>query len=158
MTDDIQRAIRHEAGHAAAALHLGFGVERVSVSNGMPLTELWLDSPERTRQERFIVLAAGIAAEQFFYGRYDLKACGKDATMISDRGGFSIETYLPEALEIMKSNESRLRRLVGSLTCRMHEECAEAAFVAGGALEDSNPPSFELLSKEKIQDLWRGTD
>jgi hypothetical protein len=158
MTEDIQRAIRHEAGHAAAALHLGFWVERLSVSNGMLIAELRLDSPETTPGERFIVLAAGIAAEQFFYGRYDAETRRKDSAMISERGGGSIETYLPEALHIMQSNESCLHHLVGTLTCRMQEEFAEAAFVAGAILEDSNPPSFELLSREEIQSVWRRTD
>jgi hypothetical protein len=108
MTEGIQRAIRHEAGHATAALHLGFSVERVSFVNGVPRTELFLDSPEKTPHERFIVLAAGIAAEQFFYGDYDVTASGADAAMIAERGGCAIETYLPEALQIIRLNESCL--------------------------------------------------
>ena len=65
MTDYIQIAIRHEAGHSTAALCLGFPIQRVSVTKGIPFAEVILDSPERTNQERFIFLAAGIAGEQF---------------------------------------------------------------------------------------------
>jgi hypothetical protein len=157
MNDDIQRAIRHEAGHATAGLHLGFQVKSVSVKNGMPLTHLILDSPEKTPHERFLALAGGIASEQFFYGRYDPDACARDAAMISERGGVSIEAYLPEALGIMQSNKSKLRGLVGRLVCRMQEERDEAAFVAGANIQDLSPPSFEILSGEEILRIWRGT-
>lgn len=156
MIDDIQRAIRHEAGHATAGLHLGFEVGSVSVKNGMPLIELVLDSPEKTPHERFLVLAGGIASELFFYGQYNPEACARDADMISQRGGVSIQTYLSEDLRIMRLNESKLRSLVSHLACRMQGERDEAALVAGANIQNSGPPSFELLGREEILRVWRG--
>jgi hypothetical protein len=55
---------------------------------------------------------------------------------------------------MLQSNGSRLRCLVVRIMYRMQEEGTEAAFVAGASLEDSSPPSFELLSREEIQSVW----
>ena len=157
MPDEIQRAICHEAGHATAALHLGFQIEKVSVSKGIPFCHISLDTPDRTQQERFIVLAAGIAAERHLYRRHNPMACVTDKAMIAARGGRSIETYLPAALRIIEINDRQFRSLVWKLTCRMQEELGGESFATGGSLGEPDPPSFDLLSGDDIQSIWRET-
>jgi hypothetical protein len=157
MTDEIQRSIRHEAGHATAALHLGFQVQRISVSKGIPFCEILLGTPDRTQHERYIVLAGGIAAERFFYRTHHPEACREDNAMIAKIGGRSIETYLPEALGIMNVNKCRLRGLVWKLMCRMEDELGADSFDAGGRLETAGLPSFDLLLSEDIQSVWLET-
>jgi hypothetical protein len=157
MTDEIQRAICHEAGHAVAALHLGFPIEEVSVSKGIPFCHLSLDTPGRTQQEQFIVLTAGIAAERHFYRRHNPTACVTDKSMILARGGGPIETYLSEAQRIIELHDRQIRRLIWKLTCRMQEEIGGESFAAGGSLAEPDPPSFNLLSSDDIQGFWRET-
>jgi hypothetical protein len=155
MIDEINRAICHEAGHAAAALHLGFPIERISVSKGFPFCHISLDTPSRAQREKFIVLTAGIAAEQHLYHGYNPTACKTDKEMIAARGGQSIDTYLSEAARIIEINDRAFRNLIRKLTCRMLEEMGVASFTAGGSLAGPEPPSFELLSSDEIQSIWR---
>lgn len=150
----LPRAIRHEAGHLAASIHLGFVVERVFVQNGSLRIWISLDDPTRQPQERFIVLAAGIAAERFFYSNHDIEGCRKDEQMVAERGGGPIMSYLTEAKQILHLNSSRLRNLVRSMSCRMVEERGSAAFEAGATLSGCDRPSFELLSPDEIQRIW----
>jgi hypothetical protein len=157
MIDEIQRAICHEAGHATAALHLGFPIERVSVNKGIPFCHIALDTPDRTQHERFIVLTGGIAAERYIYLRHNSTACARDKAMIVERGGRSIETYLAEAQRIIELNDRRLRRLIWKLTCQMQAELGSDSFAAGGSLAEPDLPSFNLLSGADIQALWRDT-
>jgi len=157
MIDEIQRAICHEAGHAIAALHLGFLIEKISVSKGIPFCHISIDTPDRKPQERYIVLTAGIAAEQHLYQWYNPTACAKDKAMIAERGGRSIETYIPAALRVIEINDRKFRSLVWKLTCRMQEEIGIESFAAGGSLADPALPSFELLSNDEIQVIWRDT-
>jgi hypothetical protein len=157
MIDETQRAICHEAGHATVALHLGFPIERISVSKGFPFCHISLDTPDRKLQERYIVLGAGIAAEQHLYQWHNPTACARDTAMIAARGGQSIETYLPAALRIIELNDCRFRRFVWKLTCRMQEEIGVGSFAAGGSIADPAPPSFELLSSDGILSVWRET-
>jgi hypothetical protein len=153
VTDYTQIAIRHEAGHATVALHLGFTLDKIDVSNGMFRTLPAQDGPARPKHDWYIFLAGGIACEKHFYPDrdYDRVGCSRDEDMIASMGGGSIETYLPEALDILRSNEPRLRRLVGHLT----KTCIEESFAAQPSL-DATPvgPSFELLSRQEIECLW----
>lgn len=59
----VKRAICHEAGHAVAALYLGFVVGSIEVCNGSPRSMIDLHSSQRTLSERFVVLTGGIAGE-----------------------------------------------------------------------------------------------
>jgi hypothetical protein len=157
MNDELQRAICHEAGHATAALHLGFPIESVSVSKGIPICNVSLDTPDRTQHERFIVLTGGIAAERHIYVSHNPTACVKDKAMIVERGGRSIETYLAEAQRIIELHDRRLRCLIWRLTCRMQEELGAESFGAGISLTEPALPSFELLSSDDIQGIWSET-
>jgi len=47
MTDYTQRAIRNEAGHATAALHLGFPMHRIYVKAGFPFADVSLNSTRK---------------------------------------------------------------------------------------------------------------
>jgi hypothetical protein len=155
--DEIQRAICHEAGHATAALHLGFLVDSVSVNRGIPICDVSLDTPDRSQHERFVVLTGGIAAERQIYGRYNPTACVKDRAMIVERGGQSIDTYLAETQRIIELNDRGLRRLIWKLTCKMQEELGSDSFAAGGTLAQPDLPTFVLLSSDDIQSMWRET-
>jgi hypothetical protein len=77
--------------------------------------------------------------------------------MIAARGGRSIEAYLPAALRIIEINDRQFRSLVWKLTCRMQEELGGESFAAGGSLGEPDPPSFDLLSGDDIQSIWRET-
>jgi hypothetical protein len=137
MTDFTIHAIFHEAGHAVAALHFGFLVEGMAVSNGRPYTKVYLNSPQKSPIKRFIVLTAGIAGEKFLYDDegYDHDAAQGDQHEISERGGGDIESYFKEAFEVLFANKIRFHALIKKLTICF----AEAAF-------DSNPGSFDLMS------------
>ena len=153
MPNEIQRAICHEAGHAISALHMGFQVERISVNEGLPFCHIVLDTPDRTQEQRFIVLAAGIAAEQYLYQRHNPIACVKDEAMIAERGGGPIETYVPAAWRAIEINDRRFRSLVWKLTCRLQEELGSELLAAGGSLREPDSPSFDLLSGDDIQSI-----
>lgn len=153
MPDYTQIAIRHEAGHATVALHLRFAVEKIDVADGVFRTVLAKDGPAKSNHERCVFLAGGIAGERHFYPNtpYDPVGCSRDEAMISQIGGSCIDTYLPEALAILRSNDPRLRRFVGELTRICIGEC-----FAAQQSSDSAPrgPSFELLSRQEIECLW----
>ncbi len=146
--DYIKRAICHEAGHAAVALHLGFLVQRIEVVNGLPECLVDLDNPAKTGEQKYTVLAGGLASEQLLCGGYDQEACRDDEQKASERGGQAIEDYLPKALTIIKANQARLRMLRKKLTGRWIEENAASGFDAGSF-------SFELMSREELERLWR---
>jgi hypothetical protein len=149
MTDFTVHAIFHEAGHAVVALHFGFLVEGIAVSNGRPYTEIDLDSPQNSPRERFIVLAAGIAGEKFLYNDedYDRDAAQGDQHEISERGGGDIESYFKEAFDVLLANKIRFHALIKELTICF----AEAAF-------DSNLGSFDLMSQQEIRIIWESPE
>jgi hypothetical protein len=67
----MNRAMSHEAGHAVIALYFGFDIAGIAVANRLPYTSISdLDSPERTPEQRYISLAAGIASEYLSFGNY----------------------------------------------------------------------------------------
>ena len=142
-----ERAICHEAGHAVAALHLSVYVEQIKVTDGRPNSKIDLDSMQKTLEERCIVLAGGIAGEKFFYGDYDKEASQSDQNMISERGGGDIREYLVEALKIMSHREICLREFKQQLRAGWVKGAAEAQW-------ESNPDSFDLLSRDEIQRIW----
>ena len=146
---DTKRAICHESGHAVIALHFGFDIERIAITHRWPsVVTSNLDSPQRTTQERYIFLAGGIASEIFIYGHYDQQGVRLDQNMICERGGGLIENYVPDALKIIRSNETRLTRLRKELTAKWVSAAAEAAF-------DSDPDTFELMSRPELEFIWR---
>jgi hypothetical protein len=146
---DTQRAICHEGGHAIIALHFGFSVQQIAIAHRRPyLLTSDLDSPQRTAQERYIFLAGGIASEISCYGHYDQEGMRLDQKMICERGGGPIENYVPDALKIIRSNEACLTRLRGELTARWVAAAAEAAF-------ESDPDTFELISRQELKNIWQ---
>jgi hypothetical protein len=145
----MTRAICHEAGHTVVALSLGFYVERIEVSKGLPNVKCELGSPKRTAKERFAFLAGGIAGERFFYPttHYDHVAAQNDQTLITQLGGGFIEAYMPEALEILRSNQRPLVLFRERLTAAWAAASTEATFA-------EDPDSFELLTREEIEGIW----
>jgi hypothetical protein len=145
----MKRAICHEAGHAITALYLGFYVQKIAVCKGLLITWVDLDSPQKSLHERCIVLAGGIAAEQFLYKdkEYDREAARDDQRKISERGGGRIETYVQAAIDIIRSNEQPFGELQERLRCRWAVERAEAQW-------ESDPDSFEVLSGQEIKKIW----
>ena len=143
----MKRAICHEAGHAVVALHLGFRVEKIEVSKGLPRAVCDL-APQRTPEDRCILLAGGIAGELCCgHANYDQEACRSDQSGISEIGGSSIEDYLPQAKGILRSREA--------LFCEFRKETTRA-WVEGEALSafGPDPNSFEILSEQKIAEIW----
>ena len=147
----MNRAMSHEAGHAVIGLHFGFEIAGIAVTNRLPLTSISdLDSPERTPEERYIFLAAGIASETLVFGDYDQGAMGSDQRRIYKRGGGIITEYLPDALEILRKNEGRLNRVRTQLALNWISARAEAQF-------SDNPDSYELLTKQELDEIWQGS-
>jgi hypothetical protein len=144
----MKRAICHESGHAVVALYLGFHVVKFEVSEGFPKVICDLDCLQKTQEERCIVLAGGIASETLCYGNFDRQASGRDQNMITQNRGGTIDSYLPQALSILRSNKSCLRRFRERLTIAWVKAAAESAF-------DSVTHSFELLSQVEIEDIWK---
>ncbi|MBI3895887.1 MAG: hypothetical protein HY313_08125 [Acidobacteria bacterium] len=146
-----ERAICHEAGHAVAALHLGVHVERIEVTDRLPHSTISRDSLEKkSTEQRCIVLAGGIAGEKFFYGDYDKEASQGDQNRISEMGGDDIRKYLVEALKIVSLHEVCLRELKKQLISGWVRGESEASW-------ESDCDSFELLSHEEIQCIWKGS-
>jgi len=143
---DIKRRICHEAGHAVAALHFGLRVERVEVFRGMPRTLIDLKCGTR---ESMIVLASGIAAEQFIFSNYDSEACGSDQKTISEYGGGAIQDLLHEAMPVIRSHEACLGQMRAQLTKRW-VGCQAECEAASNFDADSNSLTFELLSHHEI--------
>jgi len=144
-----KRAICHEAGHAVAALHFGFRVERIEVFRGMPRS---LIAIERSH-EMIVVLAGGIAAEQLVFGRYDAAGYADDQRKVSECGGTAIDSYLSEACNVIRSNEDCFRQLRERLTLRWVENWGEWEMTSGSNA-DCDSLTFELLLREDIEAIW----
>jgi hypothetical protein len=145
----MNRAMSHEAGHAVVGLHFGFEIEGIAVTNRLPLTSISdLDSPERTPGERYMFLAAGIASEYLSFGNYDAEAMGPDQRFIHERGGGVITDYLPDALAILRAHGTRLNRLKDELALKWVSARAEAQF-------SDDPDSYELLTRQELEELWQ---
>jgi hypothetical protein len=140
---EMKRAICHEAGHTVVAMHLSFRVERIEVSERLP--RVICDLPvQRTQRDRCVFLAGGIAGElSCGYASYHPLACRRDQSQISEIGGGSIEVYLPEALDILRSEKTFFCELRKKMTHAWLE--AEAASTFG-----SDSDSFEILSGGEI--------
>ncbi len=144
---DLKRPICHEAGHAVVALFLGFRVDGIEAFEGRLRTMCELDAKDRTDTERFIFLAGGIAGEKSGLGKYDSGGCNDDQKKILDRGGESIETYLPHAAGIIDSNRECFQELRRKITNRAIEESSET-LIAGGK------NSFKLITGDEMQRTW----
>jgi hypothetical protein len=148
-TAGMNRAMIHEAGHAVIGMHFGFDIAGIAVTNRLPHTSISdLDAPDKTPEQRYIFLAAGIASETLSLGDYDQQAIGSDQGFIYGRGGDVITHYLPAALEILRANESRLNRLKNQLALKWISARAEAQF-------SSDPDSYELLSRQELDEIWQ---
>ena len=145
---DRQRPSSHEAGHTLVGLFLGFQIEGIEAFEGRLRTMCHLDAEDRTHQERFIFLAGGIAGEKSVLGNYDPGGCKDDQQKITERGGKSIETYLPEATKIIESNHECFLELKRKITIRVIEESMGAA-ISGGK------NSFKLLTGDTVRQIWQ---
>lgn len=147
----MNHAMSHEAGHAVIALYFGFDIAGIAVTNRLPHTSISdLDSPERTPEQRYIFLAAGIASEYLSFGNYDEEAMGSDQRFIHERGGGIITGYLPDALDILRANEGRLNRIKNQLALKWVSGRAEAQF-------SEHPDSYELLTRQELDEIWLGS-
>ncbi len=145
----MNRAMCHEAGHAVVGLHFGFDIAGIAVTDRLPHTSVSdLDSPDRTPEQRYMFLTGGIASESVSFGDYDQLAMGHDQRLISERGGVIITDYLPDAVEVLRQNESRLKRIKDQLALKWITARAEAQF-------SSDPDSYELLSRQELDAIWR---
>jgi hypothetical protein len=153
--DDRARAICHEAGHTVVGLHFGFHIDKVEISEGRSNVKCAdLESSERSANERFVFLAGGIAGEKFFdpSSDYCREAASCDQSMITKLGGRSIEEYLPEALDTVRSHEKVLGVLRTQMTKRWVAEEFQLRFVAAAGGKRSR--SFPLLSRQEIEKIW----
>lgn len=125
---------------------MGLQVERIELDRGFPRAIIDLDCIQTAIKQKFIVLAAGIAAEQYVFGNYNHGACNLDQEMISSRGGEAISDYLPEATKLICLHDLSFQRLRKLATKRWVEEEAPFTFDP-----DAGPPSFELLSGVDIE-------
>ena len=146
----MNRAMIHEAGHAVVGMHYGFNIAGIAITNRLPHTSISdFDAPEKTADQRYIFLAAGIASETLATGHYDQQAMGADQKLIYERGGSVITDYLAAAQEILRANEGRLNRVMNQLSLNSITARVEAQF-------SSDPDSYELLSRQELDELWQG--
>jgi hypothetical protein len=129
------------------ALHYGFRLDDIEACEGRLLVKCDLDAGDKTDEERFIFLAGGIAAEQFRLGAFDQGGCNDDQNKISERGGESIETYVPRAIEIIESSKACFEELKKKITIRAITRSMEMSITGG-------KNSFTLVTAEEIQQIW----
>jgi hypothetical protein len=147
MNDAMKCAIYHEAGHAVVALHLGFNVDQIEAFEGFLRTICELDAADRTDEERYLVLAAGIAAETISFGRYDTTPCQDDQRQITARKGNAIIQYVPAATDVIKANENCFVQLRRKITMQLIAKNMERSIAGGGN-------SFCILNRDEIQQVW----
>lgn len=147
LTEYTRPAICHEAGHTVVAWHKGFFVERIAVSEQRPFTRMNLDDPQTADEDRFVVLAGGIAGEKFVFpnSNFDEEGARGDQCEISSRGGSKIDAYLPDALFIIRSNVNHFNELRKQLMLAFQESTFEFS------------DCFELLPREETEGAWRAT-
>lgn len=146
----MNRAAAHEAGHVVIALHFGFDVLRIAMSDGLAHVSISdFDDPRKTPMERYVVLAGGIAAENLKFGNYDQQAMGADQKEISFRGGGPINDYLNGAVAILRAQEGTFERIIHELSLRWITARLEAQFT-------SEPDTYEILSGSELDGLWHG--
>jgi hypothetical protein len=146
--DDVTQACCHEAGHAVAALLLDFTIKKIEVNEGIPRTVVcdW-DSPKHKAENRFLVLAGGLAAEEEYYDEPDKEAARLDQKMISDLGGKSIEQYTPQAWRVICSQKEFHKSLRGKLRLTWLANTA-------GVAPDPSLNTFLLMSGSELMDEW----
>jgi hypothetical protein len=151
---DRMRGICHESGHTVLGLHFGFDVEKIQLTDGRPNVACDLDSPERNPNHRFLFLAGGIAGETLAFPNthYDVEASGRDQAMITELGGGHIEEYLDEALKIISSYKKVFSALQIKMIPKWLEGEMEIALTS--TLSGSPRHSFQLLSREEIEQVW----
>jgi hypothetical protein len=66
---------------------------------------------------------------------------------IYERGGESVETYLPEAARIIESNNQCFRELTKRIMFRAIERSTVMSITGGRN-------SFKLLTEDEIQEIW----
>lgn len=147
-SDDGTRACCHEAGHAVTALSLGFKVKCICVVKGHLITSCEdFDSGER--EDRFIVLAGGLAAEGKFYDELDTAASARDQKMIFERKGKRIDTYVPKAKKIIETDMVRFKLIRKRLEEKWRANALGSAF--------DPDPSFVLMSSSELIEIWTGS-
>ena len=147
---DWKRPSCHEAGHAVVGLHLNFSIEGIEVFEGRLRTMCQLDCGDRTDEERFVFLAGGVAGEKSETGGYYSAGCKDDQAKIFQRGGKSIEAYLPEAARIIQSNKKCFDEMRKRIVMRTIEGSVVTS-IAGGK------NSSRLLTSGEIQLIWSQT-
>jgi hypothetical protein len=147
VTSPIARGSCHEAGHTVVALHFGFRVEGIDVREGRFCVMCDLDTANKTDEERFIFLAGGIAGEKYRLGTFDQGGYAGDQSEISERGGESIESYAPRAIEIIESNHACFEELKKKITL-----CAVARSMEMSITGGKN--SFKLVTAAEIEQIW----
>jgi hypothetical protein len=149
MSNDFTiRASYHESGHCIVALHLGFAVEGIGLERGYARTMCNLDAADRTNNERYILLAGGVAAEKLGLKTYDVSGCRKDQEQITNRGGALLEDYLPAATSILQSHAQSLCELRKQVFARLVEESLTSAMTG-------ETRTFTLIAKGQIEQIWR---
>lgn len=147
---DWKRPSCHEAGHAVVGLHLNFNIEGIEVFEGRLRVMCQLDCGDRTDDERFVFLAGGIAGEKSEIGGYYSGGCKDDQAKISERGGKSIEVYLPEATRIIQSNRKCFDEMRKQIVIRAIEGSAVMSIARGKNL-------CKLLSGDELRLIWQLT-
>jgi hypothetical protein len=143
-----ERAMCHEAGHVVVALCQGFRVERVERHQRYFRTVVPPPTDPADLRKYYVYAAGGIAAETFRLTRYDDNGAGADRQTIISAGGGPIETYLPEALGLIRVNESCFTEILSMLLSKYIEGLHVAAHS-----EDAD--SFRIASGSEIQATWR---
>jgi hypothetical protein len=134
------QAICHEAGHVTAALHLGIFVEKVEVRMRFPRTLSRLDAPGVSAHQKYVMLAAGLAAQLACKMRPHPNEWRHDQEQIWERGGGDIHQYVAEAQEIISAEAERFKKLRALLTKNWTQEDSEF----------STDETFDLATSDEL--------
>lgn len=138
----MNRTSCHEAGHVVVAKSFGIKVNSVRVIGGMAVTVVdGLDATPREARQKYTYFAGGIAGENIVLGDYDFGGMGRDQREITQRGGMLIETYLPDAQDIILHH----KRVFELIRRKLLEEFLKAGFDLDGS---------EILRESEIDQIW----
>jgi hypothetical protein len=153
--DLIKRASCHEAGHMTVALHFDRKVESAGLVAGRANVDSPLEPPgSDVPRECFVFLTGGVAGELLCDPRTPFDAGGArvDQQMITERGGELIDTYLEEALAVLRSHHKAWAALQVAFLTKLR--IAQSQITMTGLMGNAQSRTTILLASEQINEIW----
>jgi len=155
---DVQkRASCHEAGHMAVALHFIRNVNSAGLLEGRAKVDCPLEPPgPDISRECFVFLSGGVAGELLCDPQtpFDTGGAQIDQQMITERGGEQIDTYLEEALAILRSHHKAWAALQFEFLKQLR--IAQAQSTVSSSVGGGQSRTKTLLTGDQIKRIWDG--